>query len=153
MQWISVKDKLPPVGEFKDKSINVLISDGVNIGFGTFKFNDTEYSKAHWTYHIPEHYERDDNNVTHWAYFPELPNVLINSDRDILIKYTDYLISEGEIDNSMNKPSGVRVDEYIEDIQNEINDLLCPFYDKCTNKRKGEHCNSELPHELYCFNK
>lgn len=70
MKWIDKNSQLPPIGEFEDTSINVLVSDGIMIGHGHY-----DYDSKKWNYNMPGHAELDDNRITHWMMFPELPSV------------------------------------------------------------------------------
>jgi hypothetical protein len=61
MQWISVKDIMPPKYE------NVLITDGDEIQLGHL-LEDNE-----WGSYVKPFYRLDVDNVTHWAWLPPLP--------------------------------------------------------------------------------
>lgn len=69
MNWIDKNKKLPPLGEFEDTSIFVLVTDGNMIGHGRYN-----YDSEKWTYDMPGYVEQNDNSITHWMIFPELPS-------------------------------------------------------------------------------
>ena len=69
MKWIDKNKQLPPIGEFEDVSIYVLVTDGNMIGHGHYNFDSEK-----WTYDMPGYVEQNDNSITHWMMFPELPS-------------------------------------------------------------------------------
>lgn len=69
MKWIDKNKQKPPIGEFEHVSIFVLVTDENMIGYGCYN-----YYFEKWTYCMPNYIERDDNAITHWMLFPELPS-------------------------------------------------------------------------------
>ena len=68
MDWINKHKQLPPLREFGDSSVYVLVTDGYMIGHGCYNFDSEK-----WTYCMPGYVEKDDNSITHWMLFPKLP--------------------------------------------------------------------------------
>ena len=66
--WIDCKTQKPPVGEYENISIFVLVTDGKIIGHGHYNFDCSI-----WTYSMPGYVEQDNNKITHWMTFPDLP--------------------------------------------------------------------------------
>lgn len=66
--WVDKSEDLPPVSEYKSRSIYVLITDGNLIGYGYYNFDF-----VYWTYYIPGYIEKNGNAITHWMFLPELP--------------------------------------------------------------------------------
>lgn len=66
-QWISVNDGKPKLDE------NVIVTDGTNVGMGwrdIFTDRKTGLEYAEW---FAPNCKVDDNRITHWMRFPELP--------------------------------------------------------------------------------
>jgi hypothetical protein len=68
MRWIDKNIKMPPMGEFEWATIYVLVTDGRRIGYGHY-----DYDSKHWVYEMAGYCEQNDNNITHWMKFPDLP--------------------------------------------------------------------------------
>lgn len=68
MEWIDKYKELPPLSEILDVSIDVLVTDGKNMGHGSYC-----YDRKEWTYYMVGMCESDGNEITHWAYLPKLP--------------------------------------------------------------------------------
>lgn len=69
MEWINKTDRLPDRdSEYPETSVYVLVTVGELIGIGQYYFN-MEY----WYYTLTERYDTTGNEITHWAYLPELP--------------------------------------------------------------------------------
>jgi len=95
MTWVNVYTEYPPIGEFEDVSIYVLVTDGERIGIGT-----RDFSRNVWTYSMAGIVEQDDNAITHWCFFPPPPKQILGIDCYILrcITYIDNYLSAGNID-------------------------------------------------------
>lgn len=68
MEWIDVNKELPPPGEFDWSSKDVIVSDGILIGYGCMHYETKE-----WTYCLPGFIEQDGHAITHWMPFMDLP--------------------------------------------------------------------------------
>lgn len=66
--WTKVSEQLPPAGEFSDTSIDVLVTDGKEIGVGVYYFED-EY----WYYTMVGKVPNSSKDITHWTTLPSLP--------------------------------------------------------------------------------
>jgi len=66
--WIKASEQLPPPSEFVDTSINVIVTDGNEVGVGVYYFED-EY----WYYDMIGKVPNSSKNITHWTTLPSLP--------------------------------------------------------------------------------
>lgn len=68
MDWICKNKRLPPLGEFDDISIYVIVTDGKMIGYGNYDFDSKR-----WNYNMIGYVEQNNDSITHWMFFPKLP--------------------------------------------------------------------------------
>jgi hypothetical protein len=69
-EWINKHSSYPPVEYFEDVSVYVLVTDGKEVGIGTYRFDDRV-----WTYSMAGKVENDDNSITHWMPLPATPTI------------------------------------------------------------------------------
>lgn len=71
LKWIDKNDRMPNKHpEFEGCTKDVMVTDGESWGYGRYYYED-----RHWTYRLVGYTESDDNDITHWAEPPILPNV------------------------------------------------------------------------------
>jgi hypothetical protein len=69
MEWINKNERMPdkhPI--FEGCTKDVMVTNGVDWGHGRYY-----YERRKWTYTLISQYECDDNDITHWAEPPILP--------------------------------------------------------------------------------
>ena len=71
MEWINKTKRMPNNHSvFRDRTKSVMVTDGENWGHGHY-----DYSMKYWCYYLVGIVEMCDNNITHWAEPPILPNI------------------------------------------------------------------------------